>query len=665
MREDHFIAAVIPALNEAASIGQVLDEIPGWVDMVLVADNGSTDGTAAVAAEHGARVIDAPRRGYGAACLAGIAALDAPDIVVFLDADHSDHPEEMAALVDPIIDGGADLVIGSRVLGKHEPGALTPQARFGNWLATRLLRLFWGVSYTDLGPFRAIRYRTLLELGMADPDYGWTVEMQVKAALHGVPSREAPVSYRKRVGVSKISGTVRGVIGASYKILGTILVSALFARRVSRNQVFVLFTRYPEAGATKTRMIPALGPEGAAELQRAMTRHVLDNAPPPGVPVELRYAGGDTRRMRDWLGTAYRYAPQGGGDLGARMARACAEQFAQGVERVMLVGADCPEVDSGVTAAAFAALEKHDIVIGPAKDGGYYLIGLHARVGGDGAAHLFADTDWGTASVCECTEQRAAGRAWRVAKLATMRDVDVPDDLAVWGEAVRNARITVVLPTLNEAAHIEATLARAMDAENVGVIVVDGGSTDGTAALAEGLGARVLTAPRGRAVQMNAGAAAAEGGILLFLHADTLLPKYWAQHVRRNLALPGVALGAFRFTLDAAGWRYKYLEWTTRLRCRWVSMPYGDQGLFLRREEFEAVGGFPVMPVMEDYALVRTLKRRGKVLILDAPAITSVRRWERRGVFMTTLRNFTAFFVLPLGISPRRIARWLGRSTGE
>ncbi|MCF6286594.1 MAG: glycosyltransferase family 2 protein, partial [Candidatus Hydrogenedentes bacterium] len=214
MRNEHSIAVIIPVLNEVASIGQVIDAIPPWVDDIVVVDNGSEDGTGGVATSHGARVVVEPQRGYGAACLCGIAALGAPDIVVFLDGDYSDHPEEMPLLVDPIIQGEVDMMIGSRVRGEWERGALTPQARFGNWLATRLIRLFWGIRYTDLGPFRAIRYRTLHQLDMADQDYGWTVAMQIKAALHAVPADEVPVSYRKRVGVSKISGTSRGVGGA-------------------------------------------------------------------------------------------------------------------------------------------------------------------------------------------------------------------------------------------------------------------------------------------------------------------------------------------------------------------------------------------------------------------------------------------------------------------
>ncbi|MCP4642459.1 MAG: glycosyltransferase, partial [bacterium] len=222
MRFGTHIAVIIPALNEEDAIGKVIDDVPEWVDNIVVVDNGSTDRTADVARGAGARVVPEAERGYGAACLAGIAALRDPDIVVFLDGDFSDHPEEMDSLVDPIREDQADMVIGSRSLGDRESGALTPQARFGNWLACLLMRHLWKASYTDLGPFRAIGFTSLLELEMKDRDYGWTVEMQVKAAAHGLRVRETPVRYRKRIGKSKISGTVRGVLGAGTKILSTI-----------------------------------------------------------------------------------------------------------------------------------------------------------------------------------------------------------------------------------------------------------------------------------------------------------------------------------------------------------------------------------------------------------------------------------------------------------
>lgn len=222
MRNNKRIGVVIPALNEEDAIGNVLADIPSWVDRVVVADNGSTDATADVARRAEAVVVREEERGYGAACLTGLAHVQDMDVVVFLDGDYSDHPEEMAAIVDPIAEGDCDMVIGSRARGRAEAGALTPQQRFGNWLACFLMRLLWRTRYTDLGPFRAIDAAALRRLDMRDRNYGWTIEMQIKAALAGLATREVPVSYRPRIGVSKVSGTVKGSVLAGIKILGTI-----------------------------------------------------------------------------------------------------------------------------------------------------------------------------------------------------------------------------------------------------------------------------------------------------------------------------------------------------------------------------------------------------------------------------------------------------------
>jgi glycosyltransferase involved in cell wall biosynthesis len=220
------IDVVIPAFDEEDSIALVLADIPAAiVRRVVVANNNSRDRTAEVARATGAVVVPAPRQGYGSACLAALGFLrqtGPPDVVVFLDADYSDHPEELPQVVEPILAGRADLVIGSRVLGVRERGALLPQARAGNLLACLLMRLLYGHRFTDLGPFRAVRWESLEALQMRDPDFGWTVEMQVKALRRGLTVEEVPVSYRRRVGVSKITGTLSGTLRAGWKILWTI-----------------------------------------------------------------------------------------------------------------------------------------------------------------------------------------------------------------------------------------------------------------------------------------------------------------------------------------------------------------------------------------------------------------------------------------------------------
>ena len=255
---DPRLAVVIPALNEEASIRQtvrgIIEAAPEGLAQVIVADNGSSDQTAARARAAGAVVIYEPERGYGAACLAGLDAV-APDvnIILFMDADLSDVPEEASSLIAPIIAGKADMVIGSRALGEVEAGAMSAPQRFGNWLAPALVRLIWRVRYTDLGPFRAIRRDALEALAMADRDFGWTIEMQVRAAKQGLALEERPVSYRRRVGQSKISGTVKGVFAAGTKILYVIAREA-----------------FGDFGAAERRLAASERP-----LRRRVKRHVV------------------------------------------------------------------------------------------------------------------------------------------------------------------------------------------------------------------------------------------------------------------------------------------------------------------------------------------------------------------------------------------------------
>jgi glycosyltransferase involved in cell wall biosynthesis len=216
------VAIIIPAYNEAPSIAKVVRAIPSDLNAtVIVVNNGSTDKTVEEAKHAGAIVLDESRKGYGWACLKGIkyAQKDGADLLVFMDGDFSDYPSEMSLLIDPILEGKMDFVLGSRVLGERERGSLTPQQVFGNWLATRMIRIFYGARFSDLGPFRAIRTDALNSLKMSDKTYGWTIEMQIKAAKKKLRFCEIPVSYRKRIGVSKVSGTVKGTVLAGIKII--------------------------------------------------------------------------------------------------------------------------------------------------------------------------------------------------------------------------------------------------------------------------------------------------------------------------------------------------------------------------------------------------------------------------------------------------------------
>ena len=671
MRSGAAIAVIIPAYNEEPSIGKVVSSIPQWVDDIIVADNGSTDGTAEVARSHGARVVFEPERGYGAACLAAMASLDEPDIVVFLDGDFSDYPEEMHLLVDPIVTDETDVVIGSRILGKRESGALTPQARFGNWLSCMLIRWLWQITYTDLGPFRAVRHKTLKALAMRDRNYGWTVELQIKAARDKVRIREVPVSYRRRIGKSKVSGTVKGVIGAGVKILYTIFLAAvgLLPGEIQEEprERLILFTRYPMPGKTKSRLIPALGPDGAADLQCLMTERVLHRARQierqRRVLIEVRYEGGNSRLIRQWLGRGLCYLRQGRGDLGERMARAFREAFADGAERVVLVGTDCPGVTADVFQKAFDSLADNDVVFGPATDGGYYLIGMRRFV-----PRLFVDMEWGSASVLQETIRVLDELKLTMVLVDKLDDIDRPEDLHVWEQANRTSpifsadpKISIIIPTFNEASVVGSAIGSARTSSGIEIIVVDGGSTDGTIELVKSKDVKVIESKRCRAHQMNVGAAAGTGDVMLFLHADTRLPAGFKYHVVQALAHPGTVAGAFEIGIDGQGRGLHAIERAVNWRSRHLGLPYGDQALFLKTELFHEMGGLPNIPIMEDFEFVRRLRSQGRVAIVPSRVITSGRRWLDLGIVRTTLLNQAVVIAYYLGVSPTRIARWYHR----
>ncbi len=221
---------IIPALNEEKSIGRVINDLPGFIDSIIVCNNGSTDNTSEIAKAAGAIVIDEPEKGYGAACLKAISVVPAnTDILLYIDGDYSDYPEEAVKIIEPITNGDADMVIGSRMMTYKDHKALPPVAAFGNWLTGNLIKLFWGQRFTDIGPFRAIRYSAYENLNMKDRNFGWTTEMQVKAVKKGLRIIEVPVSYRPRIGISKVSGTISGSFRAGIKFLW-IIAREVFSR---------------------------------------------------------------------------------------------------------------------------------------------------------------------------------------------------------------------------------------------------------------------------------------------------------------------------------------------------------------------------------------------------------------------------------------------------
>jgi len=455
------IAIIIPALNEERALSLVLQAIPRPDARVIVVDNGSTDRTPFVARDHGAIVTYERRRGYGAACLCGLNMARNADIIVFLDADYSDDPADMERLLFPIENDQADLVIGSRTLGQTQQGALTAPQRFGNALASLFIRRLWQQPCTDLGPFRAVRADALTSLQMDDLGFGWTVQMQARAMRIGMRVTEVPVSYRRRIGRSKISGTLRGVIGAGTKILSTI------AREAAQPS--------PATSANAARQMP----------------------------------------------------------------------------------------------------------------------------------HL-----------------------------------------------------SIIIPTLNEAGTLAGTLTSIGTSSYIETIVADGGSTDETLTIAHQFETKVVAATRGRGAQMNAGAQTARGQFLLFLHADTRLPFGYLEQIERVLAPRGTAAGAFRLAFDDSRFSLRAIERTANWRSMLCQLPYGDQGLFLSRQCFDAANGFPELPIMEDYAFVRRLLRHGRIRLANTPVITSARRWLTNGIWRTTLKHQAILLGWRLGLSPFRLARW-------
>ena len=425
----------------------------------------------------------------------------------------------------------------------------------------------------------------------------------------------------------------------------------------------IVFSRYPEPGNTKTRLASALGAEGAARLQREMAAHALSRARAlvAGRPVglEVHYDGGSAAGMAAWLGPGLAYRPQVGGGLGARMEYAFAEAFRTGAEKVVLVGTDCPGITTTILRSALNLLKLFDLVLGPAQDGGYYLIGLRQQ-----APELFRGVPWSTATVAARTLEAATKLGLRAVTVDPLADVDRPEDLPVWEREAGQTgelslpRISVVISTLNEEEHLEATLKSVTGEPDTEVIVADGGSTDGTAELALARGARLLTTTARRARQMNAGAAAASAPVLLFLHGDTRLPPGFAGHALELLAGRGTAAGAFRLAVAGPSWGLRLIEGLANIRSRLFHLPYGDQGLFVTADLFRRVGGFPELPIMDDVVFVRRLKRRGRIAIAPCSTLTSDRRWRRLGILRTTLVNQVVLAAFFLGVDPARLAGW-------
>ena len=415
----------------------------------------------------------------------------------------------------------------------------------------------------------------------------------------------------------------------------------------------IIFTRYPEPGNVKNRLIPVLGKDGAAILQNDMAKHALETArnfaTTDGIILEVHYNGGDERKMEALFGTKLSFIPQEGIDLGEKMHASFLRAFIGGSQRVVLIGTDCPGISTAILRQAFCALDGCDCVIGPSADGGYYLIGLKGPM-----PEIFRSIPWGTGKVLKHTYEILKGLGLQVVLLDRLPDIDRPEDLPSWHEAAKVRllpMISVIIPAIDEKTFIRKTLKSALAGKNVEVIVADGGSIDGTRELATSMGARVVPTRKGRADQMNEGAGHALGDILLFVHADSVLPRGYDDAIRSALADPDVAAGAFSLGFNEGDLVMDLIAFGANLRSRYLNLPYGDQGLFVSKGTFHNVRGFPEVPIMEDVAFIRTLKEEGRVVILPSKVATSSRRFQAVSPIRTWVLNQLAMIGFFLGMS--------------
>jgi uncharacterized protein len=437
----------------------------------------------------------------------------------------------------------------------------------------------------------------------------------------------------------------------------------------------IIFTRYPKTGSTKTRLIPLLGAKGAANLQRKMTEHTLLRmkglTASNDFTIEIRYDGGNEEVMKQWLGSEFEYASQGGGDIGERMQRAFEDAFKSGAATVVIIGTDIPDLTAVDITSAFAVLKQKNMVLGPAKDGGYYLIGFQKNAFSPAVGDLFTGITWGERDVLKKTLKIATGLGFSYSLLKEMDDVDRPEDISTWERSqilghrdVTSSGISVIIPALNEAQHIADAITSIGHGNNTEIIVVDGGSIDDTVSIARQLGATVIEGSPPRSRQMNRGADAASNKILLFLHADTRLPENFDRHILRAVYQPGVVAGAFELRIDSPVLSLRFIERMANWRSRCLNMPYGDQAIFMFSNVFHQMGGFPDLPIMEDFELIRRLQKKGAVVTIFEPVVTSPRRWLNHGILKTTLINQLIVLCYYMGISPDTIVRLYRRSKG-
>lgn len=405
----------------------------------------------------------------------------------------------------------------------------------------------------------------------------------------------------------------------------------------------IVFTKLPEPGTCKTRLISVLSSLNSAHLQKKMTSHIINISEnyckkDSSCELEIRFFGKCDKNMPDlWKNHFYR--EQSGKNLGDKMFQAISQALSEGTEQVILTGSDCIDISAELIEQAFNLLAKNDVVAGPALDGGYYIIGVKKSI-----KKLFPpDMPWGSNSVLKKTLKIVNKLSLKHALLKKLSDVDTPSDLSRFCHTsffkdMPLPIISVIIPTLNEETNIADTI-KSITAPSVEIIVCDGGSTDATRKIAKKHGAIVVESERGRGFQQNKGTAIAKAAILLFLHADTLLPKNFLKEVFKILSTSGTSAGAFRLKISGSNQALNIVQFFTNLRSIFFQLPYGDQAIFVKKNLFQKVGGFPDITIMEDYVLVRKLKKHGRILISPCSVITSGRRWDTIGYLKTLIIN--------------------------
>ncbi|MEM8734022.1 MAG: TIGR04283 family arsenosugar biosynthesis glycosyltransferase, partial [Planctomycetota bacterium] len=442
----------------------------------------------------------------------------------------------------------------------------------------------------------------------------------------------------------------------------------------------------------KTRLIPALGPEGAAETHRAMTGHTLSwvnrIVESRGVQAEVSIHGSTPDAFLHCFRDAFcpgqlSLSIQSDGDLGEKLFAALSSAYRSGAKRVAFVGTDCPDLSAERVDEAFESLNSHEVCFIPATDGGYTLLGIRfcEERNPESFRWLFEDIDWGTDSVLADSVAKSSEHDCKLRLLSSLRDVDHPEDLEVWervqgGQTPGRPAVSVIIPTWNDEPALERTIEAIQTGSggesrveslrlfepDVEVLVVAAGDTRRIRNVCAGNQVQLLESCSNRGMQLNAGAAKARGSVVLFLHADTLLPTNFMAEVRSAVQQKDVAAGAFTLSIESDRYLSHWIEFGVRLRSRFRQFPYGDQALFMLKEAFESVGGFPNQPIMEDYELVRRLRKIGKIHICQSAVVTSGRRWHDLGFLTTTAINQAMILGYHAGVPIEKLAAFYRRS---